>query len=189
MWPFALICPFVWRLKKQKRVPVVITCHPSTDHSYSLTNLPDNPGSPGSSIDEEYEFGSDSFSETSAESDFNDDDDLADEGSDEEVLQPAAKQRRLVGRPSTRRGTETDEDEHQKIVDGADALLNLAGIKTPLSSSSSSLGTLRVASPLLNNNSIKPDDEWAGTSNSSRETTETKPFMVSTLSCESWLSY
>ena len=135
-----------------------------------MSTLPGSPRSPGSSsIDEEYEFGSDSFSETSLESDYESD---LDEGSDANVGgAPAAKRRRLNGHfnsASNAQGriiAETDEDEQKKIVEGADALLNLAGIRTPLSSSfsSSSVRSLSPTNNNNNNNTIKQEiqeDPW-----------------------------
>ena len=51
-------------VKRKPSGPVICTDNPSVDHTYSITHVEADedeyiPGSPGSSIDDEYDFGSD----------------------------------------------------------------------------------------------------------------------------------
>ena len=143
------------------RSPVVITCQPSDDHNYSISRLPDQevPGSSDSSIDEEYDFGND---ESEGFSDTSDDESEVDEGpysySDDEARShsPKAKRRKKESSMSPlkkRLVIAEDEDEEMKIAAGADALLNLAGIKT------SNVVPLRSISPTNNNNNNNNNDK------------------------------
>ena len=95
------------------------------------------PGSPGSSIDDEYDFGSDDDID---EDDISEDemgdkmgDNLDSEGeSGVDEVDGCISSARTPKRPrldfSLRRFAETSEEEKKKIEEGADALLNLAGI-------------------------------------------------------------
>lgn len=130
----------------QSRSPQVITVTPSEDHTYSVTEAqlltkdqqqqqPDQ-GSPRSSIDEAYDFGSgcdeeeDMNTDASAESDFEDGESLssgqlgASHGSTG-LSAPFRLRLRMRTPPPV-----TDEEEKRKIEEGADALLNLARIFT-----------------------------------------------------------
>lgn len=93
------------------------TLIPSEDHTYSITTLTDEPASPASSIDEEYEFGEEYDSDCSYLSD------EWDSGDEVDGDVPAHPPRR-------QRTAEEMAEERKKIVEGADALLNLAGIRT-----------------------------------------------------------
>lgn len=137
--------------KQIPRGPVICTDNPSEDHTYSITRVEADedeyiPGSPGSSIDDEYDFGSDDDVD-----EFSDDekehgavkrrgDNLDSEGesgvdevdgcisnvsSSNSVRTP--KRARLEN-AKRHRFDETSEEEKKKIEEGADALLNLAGI-------------------------------------------------------------
>ena len=152
-----VLCLFYFR-KQRPRTPPIITQHPSEDHSYSLLHIPDDddfPDSPDSSIDEEYEFGADDdmdedsdVSDTSRDSEFND------SGGEEEFRSPprGVKRSRLslganMASPIKKRLlTAKDAEEEMKIVEGADALLNLAGINT------SNMIPKRTESPTVHNN-------------------------------------
>jgi forkhead box protein N len=132
----------------------VITPAPSDDHTYSISSIPhrDSSPDPDSSIDGEYDFGpeSDSCSDTSAESDMeSDDEDMV------ETDHPAKRRKQSKPSPLRRRLViaEDDEDEKMKIVEGADALLNLAGIKTR------NIVPLRSLSPSTNNNNNNNNNE------------------------------
>lgn len=137
--------------KSIPRGPVICTDNPSEDHTYSITRVEADddeyiPGSPGSSIDDEYDFGSDDDVE-----DFTEDEDdgamkrhgdnLDSEGesgvdevdgcisnvsSNNSVRTP--KRAKLMESAKRYRFDETSEEEKKKIEEGADALLNLAGI-------------------------------------------------------------
>lgn len=143
-------------MKSPKRVipkgPVICTDNPSEDHTYSITRVEADedeyiPGSPGSSIDDEYDFGSDD----DVEDEFSDDevDDLTERGGRkrdnldsegesgvDEVdgcisnnnNMRTSKRARLLENAKRHRFDETSEEEKKKIEEGADALLNLAGI-------------------------------------------------------------
>ncbi|KAK3092446.1 hypothetical protein FSP39_002930 [Pinctada imbricata] len=143
-------------IKRRHVEKMVFTIYPSEDHTYSVAAIND-PGSPGSSIDEEYEFGED----------VDEDDDFSDAGSYEswdseldEIDGDINKKKMTVNPPKPplkkngKISKEEEEEEQKKIVEGADALLNLAGIKTTPSSSSSS-SPLRTASPTTNTDSGK----------------------------------
>ena len=137
---------------RKPRGPVICTDNPSEDHTYSITHVEADedeyiPGSPGSSIDDEYDFGSDDDVE-----DFTEDeeghtlkrrhgDNLDSEGesgvdevdgcvsnnsSTNSVRTP--KRARLSENLKRHRYAETSEEEKKKLAEGADALLNLAGI-------------------------------------------------------------
>ncbi len=147
---------------------------PSEEHSYSVATLPveDVSEDRDSPVDNEYDWGSeeededaDSVSDTSED----ESSDQADSAGEEKptkrrrLQHPAPKRSsRLKGlkvklsTPVKRRylATADDEDEQKKIVEGADALLNLAGITT------SSIVPMRSISPSSsntnnNNNEIK----------------------------------
>jgi len=137
--------------RRRPRSPVIVTAHPSEDHTYSLSQVPSNGDSPASSIDEEYDFGhagnlvsDDEWSDTSGESDYEDCMALRIK---QEPTGTATMTSKDTKNPAKRRLIQADdEDEEMKIVEGADALLNLAGIKT------SHIVPLRSISPLTNNN-------------------------------------
>lgn len=137
--------------KSIPRGPVICTDNPSEDHTYSITRVEADedeyiPGSPGSSIDDEYDFGSDDDIDeySDVEDDVNDHvnrhngDNLDSEGesgvdevdgcisNNNNVRTP--KRARLLEHIKRHRFEETSEEEKKKIEEGADALLNLAGI-------------------------------------------------------------
>jgi len=141
---------------RKPRGPVICTENPSTDHTYSITHVEADedeyvPGSPGSSIDDEYDFGSDDdaeeFSDDEGSSSFKPSrplkrtvDNLDSEGesgvdevdgcvsnSDASGRTPV-KRARIYDQAKRHRFEETSEEEKKKIAEGADALLNLAGI-------------------------------------------------------------
>lgn len=132
-----MACSLFFRNMYRRESPVVIYSYPSEDHTYSMSRLPNFPGSPGSDVDEEYDWGSDddvdSFSDTSEGSEYSECD-----SDGEGRVSPGKRKRRSFGKsnslasqPFKRRYIQAvDEDEEMKIVEGADALLNLAGIKT-----------------------------------------------------------
>ena len=130
-------------IKKKPRGPVICTENPSSDHTYSITKVEADddeyvPGSPGSSIDDEYDFGSDEEIEGDdyySESERNGDnlDSEGESGVDEvdgcvENSVRTAKRPRLIDSMKRNRLEETSEEERKKIKEGADALLNLAEI-------------------------------------------------------------
>ena len=129
---------------KRPSSPIICTSSPSEDHTYSVSSQHMLPRSPGSSIDEEYEFGPDDdedFSETDGEYEGSDEGESGAEemnGVEEDCPSPA--KRRLV--------ICEDDDEEMKIAQGADALLNLAGIKT------ANIVPLRSISPLVVNKNV-----------------------------------
>lgn len=114
---------------------IVCTLNPSEDHTYSATSLRDI-GSPGSSIDEEYDFGSDDDVEDASDFDDSDFEEFDSSGEAENSV----RRPKMATKKQCMSQAEADE-EQQKIVDGADALLNLAGIKT------SNIMPLRSISP------------------------------------------
>ena len=89
-----------------------------------IANEDDYPASPASSIDEEYDFGSE---DDQIESDYQTDFDYGSDCGRDEVDGSAPNNPRKRFRDDK---MAVDEDEQQKIVEGADALLNLAGILT-----------------------------------------------------------
>jgi hypothetical protein len=116
-----------------------------------------SPVSARSSIDEGYEFGHDGnepFSDAGESSDGSYHSDASDyDESDSKVDQSEILQRKfkMLSLPVKKRYSRIimqEEEEAAKIVEGADALLNLAGIKT------SCIVPLRSISPMNNNNSI-----------------------------------
>ena len=128
--------------KRKPTSQVICTANPSVDHTYSITKVEADedeyvPGSPGSSIDDEYDFGSDDDID---EDDISEDemgdkmgDNLDSEGeSGVDEVDGCVSNMRTQKRPrlehSLRRFAETSEEEKKKIEEGADALLNLAGI-------------------------------------------------------------
>lgn len=132
---------------KLKQFVPIITCSPSEDHTYS-TCFPQSGGneSPNnsSSIDEPFDFsdasnsdgGTDSITHVdgteSNMSSFNDDEfESCDEEGEEDWEELVHKEQSLY----RTNNQDDDEEEQKKIVEGAaDALLNLAGIKTHLDS-------------------------------------------------------
>lgn len=129
-------------LKRRHLEDVVFTTNPSEDHTYSATSHKD-PGSPDSSVDEGFEYGDED--EYDMEVEFSDDDVSYDEWDSEmdEVdgdvrrNHSNAKHRRMtVKLPARKTVSKEDEEEQKKIEEGADALLNLAGIRTTRSSNS-----------------------------------------------------
>lgn len=129
-------------LKRRHLEDVVFTTNPSEDHTYSATSHKD-PGSPDSSVDEGFEYGDED--EYDMEEEFSDDDVSYDEWDSEmdEVdgdvrrNHSNAKHRRMtVKLPARKTVSKEDEEEQKKIEEGADALLNLAGIRTTRSSNS-----------------------------------------------------
>ena len=146
---------------------------PSEDHSYSVSTLPvEDVEEEEDDPDDEYDWGSedDDISATDI-SDVDREDSDIDDTCDSAGEEVPSKRRKLnndrqsrrsirvkLSTPSKRRLIETDdEDEKMKIVEGADALLNLAGIKTnnivPLRSISPSNSTHSNN----NNNEVKKD--------------------------------
>lgn len=129
-------------VKRRPTGQVICTNNPSEDHTYSITRVEADedeyiPGSPGSSIDDEYDFGSDE----DIDDDFSDDQDqpsgrLDSEGEsgvdevdgcvNEHVGR--LKRSRFMETIQRHRFEETSEEEKKKIEEGADALLNLAGM-------------------------------------------------------------
>ncbi|KAL3873307.1 hypothetical protein ACJMK2_036443 [Sinanodonta woodiana] len=109
--------------------PIVCTVVPSEDHTYSMTTVDEDdlaPSSPSSSIDDEYDFGSDEEID-----DFSDNGDRL--GSDGEYESGVDEVDGYVPNNRTPKRPrliceEDDEEEKKKIEEGADALLNLAGI-------------------------------------------------------------
>ena len=155
------------------RPPSVVTEWPSEDHSYSVSTLPvEDVEEEEDDPDDEYDWGSedDDISATDI-SDVDREDSDIDDTCDSAGEEVPSKRRKLnnerqsrrsirvkLSTPSKRRLIETDdEDEKMKIVEGADALLNLAGIKTnnivPLRSISPSNSTHSNN----NNNEVKKD--------------------------------
>ncbi|XP_013401354.1 forkhead box protein N3 isoform X2 [Lingula anatina] len=152
-------------VKKRPRSPVVITNSPSEDHTYSASSSSGSPRehrsiSPSSSIDEEYEFGrrgtsdaedadvSDYHSEASDFEEYDSDVSNLDDGRTSRVRIGGSLEERKMqnctrtnGCHEKEEGAAEEEDEERKIVEGADALLNLAGIKT------ASIVPLRAISP------------------------------------------
>lgn len=124
--------------KRRNLGDVICTLVPSEDHTYSVTNIVKAPVSPGSSIDEEYDFGDDEDEEFSDYSFNSDEWDSIDEV-DGPI--PASNVSRHVPRKNT---PEEEAEEQKKIVEGADALLNLAGIKTS-----------GPSTPIVNGRSVK----------------------------------
>lgn len=139
-------------VKRQHTEEIVVTEKPSEDHTYSFTNFRDI-ASPVSSIDEEYDFGEEEedVSDCSDMSDWDSDIDEVDGDIPKQVTpikvtprKPATPQRQYLfknsplknvqqnspSKLSPRKRKEIEEEEQKKIVEGADALLNLAGIKT-----------------------------------------------------------
>ncbi|XP_060553026.1 forkhead box protein N3-like isoform X4 [Ruditapes philippinarum] len=138
--------------KKIPQGPVICTDNPSEDHTYSITRVEADedeyvPGSPGSSIDDEYDFGSDDDIDDYSDDELNNrverrhnGDNLDSEGesgvdevdgcisnnNNNNVRTP--KRARLLEHAKRHRFEETSEEEKKKIEEGADALLNLAGI-------------------------------------------------------------
>ncbi|XP_069116449.1 forkhead box protein N3-like isoform X1 [Argopecten irradians] len=111
--------------KRRNLGDVICTLVPSEDHTYSVTNLLKAPPSPGSSIDEEYDFGDEDEEEEFSEYSYNSDEwESADEVDGSITVNNSA---RFIPRKNT---PEEEAEEQKKIVEGADALLNLAGIKT-----------------------------------------------------------
>ncbi|XP_041353110.1 forkhead box protein N3-like [Gigantopelta aegis] len=120
-----------WKMTRRKyrrpSGPIICTENPSADHTYSVTviaNEDDYPASPASSIDEEYDFGSE---DDQCESDYQTDFDYGSDCGRDEVDGSVPTNPRKRFRENK---MAVDEDEQQKIVEGADALLNLAGILT-----------------------------------------------------------
>ena len=143
-------------MKSPKKIipqgPVICTDSPSEDHTYSITRVEADedeyvPGSPGSSIDDEYDFGSDDDIDDYSDDELNNHverrhngDNLDSEGesgvdevdgcisnnNNNNVRTP--KRARLLEHAKRHRFEETSEEEKKKIEEGADALLNLAGI-------------------------------------------------------------
>ena len=154
------------------RPPSVVTEWPSEDHSYSVSTLPvEDVEEEEDDPDDEYDWGSedDDISATDG-SDADQEDSDIDDTCDSAGEEVPSKKRKLneppkrrsfrvkLSSPPKRRLIETDdEDEKMKIVEGADALLNLAGIKTnnivPLRSISPSNSTHSNN----NNNEIKKE--------------------------------
>ncbi len=115
----------------RKRVdsPVICTSSPSIDHTYSITmeTLERDVGSPGSSIDDEYEFGEDGYSRS------NDDDD---EGNSDEEDYNAYVRAKAAKSGSAKKAMRTkavmgdsDETDDEFIAQGADALMHLVRMK------------------------------------------------------------
>ena len=152
--------------KRKSTSGVICTANPSDDHTYSITRVEADedeyvPGSPGSSIDDEYDFGSD---EDIDEDDISEDemgnkmgDNLDSEGESgvDEVdgvvgVDGCPQYERTPKRPrldhSLRRFAESSEEEKKKLEEGADALLNLAGMCL-------SRAPVRTASPDSNSSS------------------------------------
>ena len=146
--------------KRKPSGQVICTVNPSDDHTYSITKVEADedeyiPGSPGSSIDDEYDFGSDDdideddISEDEMGDKMGDNLDSEGESGVDEVDGCVSNVNvRTPKRPrleySLRRFAETSEEEKKKIEEGADALLNLAGICL-------SRPPLRTASPANSN--------------------------------------
>lgn len=150
-----------YKHKRRPESPIVITSSPSDDHSYSLASSPrevrsTSPASRTSSIDEEYDFGHHDDSGDDAdlsdhyhsdmsdyEENYNSDCSEMDDGRSSRVrIGGSVSERKLQ---NGRRQISDEEDEAAKIVEGADALLNLAGIKT------SNIVPLRSISPMVAN--------------------------------------
>ena len=161
---------------------MVCTAVPYDDHSYSVSGTansprPLSPASGVSSIDEEYDFGhqedEDVQSEESEKDTMSDDGvdtDTVESQNDSDYISPKRRKRQAShsdeeptiithftsSKRKKPRASPVEEEEERKIVEGADALLNLAGIKT------SSILPLRAISPLTthnnNNNNNKTDN-------------------------------
>lgn len=95
--------------------PVICTSSPSIDHTYSITmeTLERDVGSPGSSIDDEYDFGEDGYSRSDDEDDEEEYDDYNDD----------------VKKIRSDVAGDSDETEDEFIAQGADALMHLARMK------------------------------------------------------------
>lgn len=131
---------------QRSRSPIIITAPPSQDHIYSISTPLDQPPSPTSSIDAEYDFGEADDDAESGFSDTSDEEDDFDDDSNDRLStrsQSPQPKRRKLGRLII--AEDNDDDEDMKIAAGADALLNLAGISTRVKTS-------RRASPTLKNN-------------------------------------
>ncbi|KAK0043752.1 forkhead box protein N3 [Biomphalaria pfeifferi] len=133
------------RTNRRTSVPVVVTEHPYSDHSYSCIRLiEDDVPSPSSSssIDEEYDFG-DADEESDYQSDMEWDSDDKDEVDGD--VQPHKRLKIDLqdsdGETYTVKKViedESEDDEQKKIHEGASALLNLAGLYRSNSSTSNS---------------------------------------------------
>lgn len=127
--------------KLQNYAPV-ITCSPSEDHTYSSTSSQQNvrSDSPTSSIDEAFEFSEPSNAEDLSDGIADVEESLNGTDSDissfeDEEFDSAEEMEDWENElnHSNKVCRDPDDDEEQKkIVEGADALLNLAGIKTNL---------------------------------------------------------
>lgn len=126
-------------LKRRHLADIVFTINPSEDHTYSATSHKD-PGSPESSVDEGFEYGDED--EYDMEEEFSEDDSYDEWDSEMDEVDGDvrhnhgnAKHRRMtVKLPARKTVSKEDEEEQKKIEEGADALLNLAGIRTTRSS-------------------------------------------------------
>ncbi|XP_005099216.2 uncharacterized protein LOC101846815 isoform X2 [Aplysia californica] len=131
--------------RKRPSSPVVVTGHPYDDHAYSSTRLlEDDLPSPSSSssIDEEYDFGD---ADEEGESDYQSDSDWDSDDKDEvDGVLPSTKKLKIdmdrdnsgsASKPSA--PNDSEDDEQKKIQEGANALLNLAGLLMSNRSSSS----------------------------------------------------
>lgn len=146
---------------------IVCTVCPSEDHTYSISSAPGirQAASPTSSIDEAYDFGA---HPSELDTDVSDTDDSAGESEAEKVEK---KDKKDVGESRKRKRGPSfkvkltmpvkkrlmeceDEDEEMKIVEGADALLNLAGIKT------SNIIPLRSISPMSQNSNNNNNNDF-----------------------------
>ncbi|XP_074652682.1 forkhead box protein N3-like isoform X2 [Tubulanus polymorphus] len=143
--------------KRRPGSPVIFTTSPSEDHTYSASSyIRDtdchrsrlNPVSPVSSIDEEYEFGHNRTSDIDSSDDSyrSDASDYNESDGEGDIPPQTVKKMSRLSLPVKKRYTAYCDDEEMKIVEGADALLNLAGIKT------SHIVPMRSISPAMNNN-------------------------------------
>lgn len=120
-----------YQLKRRNMEDIICTSIPSEDHTYSATTVMQDPGSPGSSIDEEYDFGDDEDEDEDEElSDFSYPSDDWDSDVDEVDGDAPPVNKLKVKFDKKRRSKIDEEEEKKKIEEGADALLNLAGIRT-----------------------------------------------------------
>jgi len=139
------------KLNRASRPVIVCTSNPSEDHTYSITEAHIRQSqSPRSSIDEEYDFGPDDSDVESWDSE----EDM-EQGSEGDS--PRYRPTTTTVRPSSSSlhssskkwmSSVHDEEEKKKIVEGADALLNLANLAT----AAASIVPLPSVSPNSNNN-------------------------------------
>ncbi|XP_064603207.1 forkhead box protein N3-like isoform X2 [Liolophura sinensis] len=144
-------------VKRKNLGPIICTLNPSEDHTYSVTASPSDSSSgrvsPYSS-EEEYDFGSDDDIDEDSDYDgwASDYDEVDGDDNDDSFSTKGHKAQKSPRK--NKAAKRDDEDEDMKIAEGANALLNLAGIKT-------SILPLRSISPLVNSSPQQDKDDAA----------------------------